>query len=479
MSSLGEDVLKRLEEDTVKTVDRLVSFLLQNRMHSSPIFTRAVIESLYALIACSQITEPEESLTNIKNIIHNNCLVLDEDVRIERTSQGCLNYGRLSAMVNDSMRVIFLCGNLIMGSDTAQLWQSMREYPRVLAKRRTKLDKQPWLWDLCSYLAMLLAYRSWKGTEYDEHILWATKEIASELLANSNLPANLAGYMLLLSKNAEETGLPKTGLQYVEIYNSLEWGREYRDLSFKIFDGLTIGISQEAFAQDILELLDLHERNPNPREGDLAAFLQVSAMLLLVNGRKIAVPFFTYQYPEPSFFGIVIATYLTIVDSLETQRKTTTKLEENDYRYDFLEGLQVRFGNLATAETFRCKGFSDIQVTNPVNANEALVTEIKIWRGLKYYQEGIDQAIGYLRDKEDLVVMIAIKDKETSSSIDFVKSLCDSITTHEGYVVSTISRGVIKKAIHSLADDAYIYSEHYKDEGRSRKVKVYHVFVRI
>lgn len=478
MDGITETLLKKLENRSHQIISELVTFLITNRKHNYSIFTRTVIDSLYALIEALPIIEPRESAKNIENIIWNLCLVLDEDVRLNRTSRyGNLNYGWLYPMANDAMRVVFLSGSLVEGSDTAQLWRSIEEYPDKLSRRRKELAREVYLWDLCSYLHLLLAYRLWRGQKYDKQVIEASYRLINELEDYADLPAHLIGYMLFLLKKVEESEIVKPDLQYKETYHELKWERNYRNICYTIYNGLTLGVEQDGLVNEIEYLLNGHEKKERLRKTDLAAFLLLSSKLLMLNGRKVNIPFFTYENVEGMFFGVIIYTYLNVIASLEMERKGSLKLDENGFRNRFLEGLRIKFGNLASSENFRCRGFSDICVVNPQNPDESIVTEIKIWRGPKYYQDGITQALGYLRSNEDIVIMIAIK--KNGSSYDFPKSLRESIEEHADYVKSSFSKGVIKKAALTFFEDAYFYSEHYKRPNTERKVRVYHIFLEI
>jgi len=80
-----------------------------------------------------------------------------------------------------------------------------------------------------------------------------------------------------------------------------------------------------------------------------------------------------------------------VCEILETEKKSI-EADENTLRNKFLEGLKLRFESSATAETFRRNGLTDILAVNPKNPNEEIVTEVKIWKGPKYYQKACMQA---------------------------------------------------------------------------------------
>ena len=73
-----ETLLDKLENRARQTMNTLVTFLITNRKHDHSIFSRDVIDSLYALTKALPIIEPRESAKNIENIIWNLCLVLDD-----------------------------------------------------------------------------------------------------------------------------------------------------------------------------------------------------------------------------------------------------------------------------------------------------------------------------------------------------------------------------------------------------------------
>lgn len=469
-----EDLLEKLSEYTRQTIHELLIFLIANRKYDYPVFTRDVIDSLYALSEALSIIEPNESAKNIENIIWNLCLALDDDVRLNRTSRhGSLNYGWLYLMANDAIRVVFASGCLVEGSDTAQLWKSIEEYPVELSRRN--LSRDVYLWDLCSYLHMLLIYRSCRGQRYDDNIRQVLHRLAGELKDCTNLPANVVGYMLILLKKAEDEAILKLDLNYEEIYSKLQWKEDYRNRCYKVYDGLMLGVDQSTLLNDVKGLL-AYKKEGLLKKRDLAAFLLFSSRLLMSTGRKVEVPFFTYEHVESIFFGVVISTYMNVVASLETERKTS-KLDENTFRNRFLQGLRTKFGDLASSETFRCEGFTDIRVVNPRNRDETLVTEIKIWRGPKRYQNGITQALGYLRSNEDILIMIAIREKK-ETFFDFFKSFRKSIETHQNYVEKSFFKGVFRKSTWRIFEDAYFFSEH-KSSSTGRKVRVYHIVAEI
>jgi len=467
--------LTKLKAYAEQAIISLVNFLVTNRNSNSRIFTRDTIDAVYALIETSPIIEPPESEMNVRNIIWNSCIALDDDVRIEQTSRhGNLNYGFLFPMANDALSLTFLSHSLIHGSDTAQLWVSLNEYFDRLSERKKRRNRVVYLWDLCSYVRLLLAYKSVQGDRYDKNLLKGAKELSSEVIDRRQLPGNLVGYMLVLLKMIEAAGLVQPNLNYIDMYRGITWRDSYRDICYKIYDGLTLGVEPELLKADIDHLVCIHEKG-RPRITELSALLLFASKLLMRNKIKVKVPFFTYGSTETTFFGEVVMTYLKVCEILETEKKSI-EADENTLRNRFLEGLKLRFGSSATAETSRCNGLTDILAINLKNPNEEIVTEVKIWKGPKYYQKGITQAVKYLRAAENKVIMISINTSKLSR-LQYENSLLESIKSHPLYVTDSLNKGIVKRVPFGTFYDAYLYSDLYREKGSNDKVRVHHIFL--
>jgi len=118
-------------------------------------------------------------------------------------------------------------------------------------------------------------------------------------------------------------------------------------------------------------------------ESTKSAYLAFTSSILKKTDSYLEIPYATFSIKETPFFGIVAETLLKGALDLEKEKKTID-FDENSLRNRFLAILKTRFDGLATSETFRCKGLTDIVVTNPKNHYEEIVIECKIWRGEKH-----------------------------------------------------------------------------------------------
>jgi hypothetical protein len=155
--------------------------------------------------------------------------------------------------------------------------------------------------------------------------------------------------------------------------------------------------------------------------------------------------------------------------TFERARKTFSKLDEEELRDVILADLNGHYMGLATSETFRNKGKTDINIEFENRA--AFVGECKIWKGDKIFQETLDQLIGYLtwRDNKNAMIFFNKKNKGFKAVQDKINELisglkgCSQINTKAGEWEFKLNTTDYEKTIHVFLFN--IYKDKESNEG--------------
>lgn len=156
--------------------------------------------------------------------------------------------------------------------------------------------------------------------------------------------------------------------------------------------------------------------------------------------------------------------------TFERVRKTFCKLDEEELRDVILANLNGHYMGLATGETFRNNGKTDINIEFENRA--AFVGECKVWQGEKIFHETIDQLIGYTtwRDNKNAMIFFNKKNKgfkavqeKISELIDKLEN-CSVISTKAGEWEFKLNSTDYEKTIHIFLFDIYKDKESAESE---------------
>ena len=147
--------------------------------------------------------------------------------------------------------------------------------------------------------------------------------------------------------------------------------------------------------------------------------------------------------------------------TFERARKTFCKLNEEELRDVILANLNGHYMGLATGETFRNSGKTDINIEFENRA--AFVGECKVWQGEKIFHETIDQLIGYTtwKDTKNAMIFFNKKNKGFKEIQEKINELisklgeCMKIDTKDGEWEFIINKDSNKKRIHVFLFDIY------------------------
>jgi len=130
--------------------------------------------------------------------------------------------------------------------------------------------------------------------------------------------------------------------------------------------------------------------------------------------------------PEPILdfkhyeFILNVIQNMTLV--MERSPSAFRTMKEEDLRQHFLVQLNGQFEGNATGETFNLEGKTDILLR--VNGRNVFIAECKFWKGSKYYNEAIDQLLGYSawRDTKT-AILVFNRDTNMTTVLDSVNKV--------------------------------------------------------
>ena len=133
-----------------------------------------------------------------------------------------------------------------------------------------------------------------------------------------------------------------------------------------------------------------------------------------------------YRIPEEEY-NHILELIRQFSRSFETSPKRMAVHGEEDLR-DFILGiLNIHYKDLATGETFRKKGKTDINI--PYENRAAFVAECKIWRGQSELYKGIEQLLEYLTWR-DCKVSFVIFNKDISGFSSLQATVEEAFKNH-------------------------------------------------
>lgn len=183
--------------------------------------------------------------------------------------------------------------------------------------------------------------------------------------------------------------------------------------------------------------------------------------------RKLVRPSLPFAKREKSYeildedYNHIMNVIRHVGATFERARKTFCKLNEEELRDVILANLNGHYMGLATGETFRNSGKTDINIEFENRA--AFVGECKVWQGEKIFHETIDQLIGYTtwKDTKNAMVFFNKKNKGFKEIQEKINELiskldeCMKIDTKEGEWEFIINKDSNKKRIHVFLFDIY------------------------
>ena len=167
--------------------------------------------------------------------------------------------------------------------------------------------------------------------------------------------------------------------------------------------------------------------------------------------------------PEP---GITDEVYLDILKILrhegltwEATPKTYSVHPEEELRDILLAHLNGHYQGLASGETFRRSGKTDIRIEDSSRA--AFIAECKIWEGSKKLSEGIDQLLGYLTWR-DCKTAFLVFNKHNASFSDLLTKIPEVFNNHPKKMkeIKISESGEWQFVFRSQDDDSRLLSIH-------------------
>jgi hypothetical protein len=136
-------------------------------------------------------------------------------------------------------------------------------------------------------------------------------------------------------------------------------------------------------------------------------------------------------------YSAIISTIRNHLIATETLPKAIEKLNDEELIRDtILWSLNANY-IVATGETFRNQGKSDICIN--FKEKSAFIAECKVWRGEKYISDAIDQLLSYTtwRDSKAAVIVFNLEAQDFKSLCAKLKEIA---TSHHGYKQTLSSR---------------------------------------
>jgi hypothetical protein len=167
--------------------------------------------------------------------------------------------------------------------------------------------------------------------------------------------------------------------------------------------------------------------------------------------------------PEPGISDDDFENILAVIRhggrSFEQTPKTYSVHDEEELRDILLSHLNVFFQGGATAETFRKKGKTDILIQD--QDRSAFVAECKVWQGLQYLHEAIEQLLQYLTWR-DCKASIVLFNKHNRGLTSIQQTISDAFPSHPRYVknVAVSEMGESRVILRSNEDDSRLIHCH-------------------
>ena len=143
----------------------------------------------------------------------------------------------------------------------------------------------------------------------------------------------------------------------------------------------------------------------------------------------------------------------------ETTTGTFANLVEEDIRNILLAHLNSHYEGMATGETFRGSGKTDIRIED--SSRSAFVAECKVWKGSGELTKAINQLLGYLTWR-DCKAALVVFNKHNARFSDILSQVEEIFQSHECFKHSLMepSRGEWEFSMASLQDPGRIVRVH-------------------
>jgi hypothetical protein len=415
--------------------------------------------------------KPLESKVTIQRFLLRRCEQIEWNIKEETELSGWY-YSKLNMISNRKISSLLKIGYEFVGSDSEQLYASLHKYIEYEIEKGVSTY---YLWDVCIYLDVLLTLNlNQKYTNEYKTQITNGLILIKEFLKIDDIGKQLRSYVTWLLFLGKKYGFIST-IPSVDLTVLLD---NFYDLHLEnkfwiLYNLIEMRKINTSVIKEINHIIN------NVNLGDLwnlstqGAFLAFYSAYMEYTNQYVELPYPTLESSETPFFGMVVETILKSIVNMEVEKKTLS-FDENSFRNRFFAVLQIRFNGLATSETFRRNGRTDIIVSNPRNPYEKVVIECKIWGGKKYYQKGMKQAMGYLRDSENKIIMLSFI-RSKSYSFNMREKIKEAICSEKGYIKNSIKDGILYGKQNWLSKN-YYFSSHYNDKEET--VIFHHIFTR-
>lgn len=199
--------------------------------------------------------------------------------------------------------------------------------------------------------------------------------------------------------------------------------------------------------------VEVRSKNPSQSEGSKIEILPKKVDILLPDRKK-----YDGYYLDKNNYSAIISTIRNHLISTENNPEAIRKLnDEEAIRDTILWALNSNYF-VATGETFRNNGKTDILIS--FNDKSVFVAECKIWKGRQYFNEGIDQMLGYTtwRDSKMAMIVFNLNNKDFSLVCSEAK---DCIKSHKSF-----------KRIIRETDQSYFECEFFDQNNQNSTITI-------
>ena len=463
----------KIEQKCLEKITRLSSSIVSNYLGTTD---EIEIRTLLGFGFLLERLKPDESRAAVKRLLLRRAEAIESEIIENYMDRFGYVYGELSMGTNAKIMALLKVGHEFRGSYSETLYSSLHSYADRFKGDGYVFDN---LWDLCHYLDVLLNLSDNGKKEYEKEIADCVDALV-EGLRKITVSDQLKSYIIWLTHRAYANKIVKSDKsidfeklvdELISRVNSISTETGLWIVSNCIDMGTT-NAQMIPVVEDFVARLNLDDLW---KESAKSSFLAFTSSILRSTNSYLEIPYPTISAKESPFFGIVAETLLKGAFDLEKEKKTTD-FDENSLRNRFLAILKARFDGLATSETFRCKGLTDIIVTNPKNHYEEIVIECKIWRGEKYYHKAIDQAVSYLTRSEDKVIILVFF-KDAKDRWGTQRKMTEAVRSKPRFI--GLAEGIVSldAPIYSGFGDRYLFSWQGR-EDRTR-VGIHHIYVNL
>jgi hypothetical protein len=158
--------------------------------------------------------------------------------------------------------------------------------------------------------------------------------------------------------------------------------------------------------------------------------------------------------PEPALaeddYEFILKIIRDVSLVMERSPHTFAKLSEEEIRYHIILQLNGHFEGQATAETFNNEGKTDILIRQ--DGQNVFIAECAMWKGPAYFQQKIDQLLGYKcwRDSKTAILLFS-RNKEFSGVLAQIPEVAEA-------------HGNFKKRLESRNEHEFRYLFHHRDD---------------